>query len=429
VTKTKIGILCGGGPAPGMNSVIAAVTIEAVKFGWEVIGILDGFEHLIEGRTDQVMPLSIKDVSRIQQTGGTIIFTARANPAVRDETAADPEWRMHNCLRALQELELSALVSIGGEDTAYSTTRLAYAAGGKIRVAHIPKTIDNDLPLPHGMPTFGFETARHVGVNLLTNLMTDAQATKRWFIVGAMGRAAGHLALGITKAAGATLAVIAEEFPPEEPIRLRHVIDIVECSMLKRIVAGRPYGVAVLAEGIGLRLPEDDLVAAMPDVERDEHGHIRLAELNLNRVVVKLLKERFKARGENITFVSKNIGYELRSAPPIPFDIDYTRSLGWGAVNYLRELLASGSDEIGAMITMQEGNLVPMPFGSFTDPDTGKIRVRRVDIDGTTYRVAREYMIRLEPEDIADPSRLKALSAAAKMTPAAFEDRYGYLVK
>lgn len=424
----RLGILCGGGPAPGMNSVISAVTIEAINSGWEVVGILDGFEHLIEGRTDQVMDLTIGGVSRIHPSGGTILYTSRANPTVLDESAEDPGWRLHACLDALTELGIDALVSIGGEDTAYSATRLAQEAGGRIKVAHVPKTIDNDLPLPDHMPTFGFETARHVGVNLVTNLMTDAQATKRWFIVVAMGRSAGHLALGITKAAGATIAVIGEEFPPGEEISLRHLVDIVECSMLKRIAHGRPFGLAIIAEGIGLRLPQAELAVAAPDLERDEHGHVRLTDLNLHRVVVKLLKERFKARGQRASLVAKNIGYELRSAPPIPFDIDYTKDLGWGAVNYLRELMEAGSDDVGAMITLQEGNLVPMPFGSFTDPATGKIKVRTVDTSGTAYRVAREYMIRLEREDIENEGRLSAIAEAAKMTSDEFRERYGYLV-
>src|SRR5918999_1746729 len=251
--RRRLGILCGGGPAPGMNSVISAATIEAVNSGWEVIGIEDGFEHLIEGSIEHVRHLAIPDVSRIHFMGGSVLFTSRANPTTRDDSAEDPEWRMHNAVRALGELGLDALVTIGGDDTAFSASQLARAAGGRLKLAHVPKTIDNDLPLPGGMPTFGFQTARHVGVDLVSNLMTDAMTTKRWFVVVAMGRSAGHLALGIGKAAGATVTVIAEEFPGDQPIRLEHLVDIVEGSMLKRIAHGRPFGVAVLSEGLGLR--------------------------------------------------------------------------------------------------------------------------------------------------------------------------------
>jgi ATP-dependent phosphofructokinase / diphosphate-dependent phosphofructokinase len=426
--RRKLGILCGGGPAPGINSVISAATIEAVNSGWEVIGILDGFSHLIEGSTEQVVPLTITDVSRIHVLGGSILFTSRANPTVRDEDAEDPDWRMHNCLKALDGLGVNALVTIGGDDTAYSASRLAEAAGRAIPVAHVPKTIDDDLPLPRGIPTFGFETARAVGVELVGNLMTDAMTTKRWFFVLAMGRSAGHLAVGIGKASGATDTVIAEEFPKDVPIRLEHLVDIIETTMLKRISHGRPFGVAILSEGIALRLDQKDLHTAMPDVEIDEHGHIRLGELNLDGVLADMVKGRFKERGQKVTITPKNIGYELRCAAPIPFDIEYTKDLGCSAVEYLRQLEREGRDEAGAMITMQEGELVALPFGSFADPTTGRPQVREVNVESWTYRVAREYMIRLKEEDLEDPAKLEPIARAAQMTPAEFRGRYGYLV-
>ncbi|HWO69613.1 MAG TPA: 6-phosphofructokinase, partial [Actinomycetota bacterium] len=237
--RVRLGILCGGGPAPGINSVISAATIEAVNSGWEVVGILDGFQHLIEGSTEHVQPLTIREVSRIHLLGGSILYTSRANPTVRDPEAPDPDWRMRNCLRALGELGIGALVTIGGDDTAYSASKLAEAAGGRLKVAHVPKTIDNDLPLPGGVPTFGFETARHVGVQIVNNLMTDAMTTKRWYFVVAMGRSAGHLALGVGKGAGATLTLIPEEFPEDRPLRLEELVDILDAALLKRIAHGR----------------------------------------------------------------------------------------------------------------------------------------------------------------------------------------------
>jgi len=407
-----------------MNSVISAATIEARNSGWDVVGIMDGFQHLIEGRAE-ARPLSITDVSRIHVLGGSVIRTSRANPTVREEGAADPEWRLHACLGSLEELGVGALVTIGGDDTAFSASRLAAAAGGGLRVAHVPKTIDNDLPLPGGVPTFGFETARSVGVGLVNNLMTDAITTRRWYLVVAMGRSAGHLALGIGKSAGATVTVIAEEFGRDGPVRLSRLVDIVETSMLKRIAHGRPFGVAVLAEGIGLRLPADELGAAMPEVERDEHGHVRLAELELDRLLARQVRDRFKERGQDVTVEGKNIGYELRCAPPIPFDIEYTRDLGYGAVDYLKR--AAGGGEPGGMITIQDGHMVPLPFGSFADPQTGRVRVRLVNVESSSYRVAREYMIRLDREDLQDPGKLAPIAQAAGLTPAAFRDRYGYL--
>jgi 6-phosphofructokinase 1 len=329
---------------------------------------------------------------------------------------------------ALRELGVTALVTIGGDDTAYSASKVAEAAEGAVRVAHVPKTIDDDLPLPGGIPTFGFETARAVGVELVNNLMTDAMTTRRWFFVLAMGRSAGHLAVGIGKAAGATLTVIAEEFPKNRPIRLRHLVDIIDAAMLKRIAHGRAFGVAILSEGLALRLAEEDLHTALPDIEMDEHGHIRLGELDLDGVLVDEVKERFRKRGQKVTIVGKNIGYELRCAPPIPFDIEYTRDLGYGAIDYLRTLMRDGGDELGAMITIQDQHMVPLPFGSFTDPETGRTRVREVNLASGSYRVATEYMIRLEREDLEDPAKLEPIAAAAKMTSEDFIRLYGYLV-
>jgi ATP-dependent phosphofructokinase / diphosphate-dependent phosphofructokinase len=400
-----------------------------VNTGWDVVGILDGFSHLIQGETTHVNPLGITDVSRIHVQGGSMLFTSRANPTVRDEDADDPGWRMTNTLQALQELGIDSLVTIGGDDTAFSASKVAEAAGGSIRVAHVPKTIDDDLPLPRGIPTFGFETARHMGVRLVNNLMTDAMTTRRWFFVVAMGRSAGHLAVGIGKAAGATLTVIAEEFPSDEPIRLEHLVDLVETAIIKRIAHRRPFGVVIFSEGIALRLAEEDLQKAMPDIETDEHGHIRLGELNLDGVLADLVKTRFRERGQKLTITPKNIGYELRCSPPIPFDIEYTRDLGYGAVDYLRELYRSGAADPGAMITIQEGQMVPLPFGSFTDPETGRPRIREVNIRSGTYRVATEYMIRLEQEDLDDPEKLRVIADAAGMTSDAFRNRYAYLVE
>jgi 6-phosphofructokinase 1 len=408
-----------------MNSVISAATIEAVKSGWDVVGIMDGFEHLIAGQTSEVQPLSVSDVARIHVQGGSVLRTSRANPTVRTPGAADPDWRMHACLESLRTLGIGALVTIGGDDTASSANRLAEAAAGALPVAHVPKTIDNDLPLPGGAATFGYETARSVGVELVNNLITDAMTTRRWYLVVAMGRSAGHLALGIGKAAGATLTLIAEEFPPDEPIRLSRLTDILETAMLKRIADGQPYGVAVLAEGLGLRLPQEELAAAMPEIERDQHGNIRLAELELDRLLARQVRKRFAARGDKITVEGKNIGYELRCAAPIPFDIEYTRDLGYGAVCYLKQALRDGGP--GGMITIQDGHVVPLPFGSFSDPDTGRVRIRAVNVASNSYQVAREYMIRLEAEDVSTPTRLGAIARASGLTPEAFRFRYGYL--
>ena len=417
----RLGILVGGGPAPGINSVISAATIKAITSGLEVIGIYDGFEHLMKGRTDMVRQLTIPDVSRIHFDGGSILRTSRANPT---KTQQDLE----NTVKALKELGIRYLVTIGGDDTAFSASEVVKAAGGAIRVAHVPKTIDNDLPLPGGMPTFGFETARHVGTELVRNLMEDSRTTNRWYFVVAMGRKAGHLALGIGKAAGATITVIGEEFPKER-ITLAEVCDVLEGAILKRRVLGRKDGVAVIAEGIGEKIDPEEL-AQIPgvEVERDPHGHIRLGEIPLATILKREIQRRFKERGEKMTIVDVTLGYELRCAPPIPFDIDYTRTLGYGAVKFLLSEPKDDKVKQGGMVCLVGGRLEILPFDELRDPVTGRTKVRMVDINSEHYRVAREYMIRLEREDLENPEMLAKLADAAKMTPEEFKKKFAHVV-
>ncbi|MBI5198765.1 MAG: 6-phosphofructokinase [Nitrospirae bacterium] len=410
--KELLAILVGGGPAPGINGVISAATIEAINEGRDVIGILDGFKWLSEGKTDRVIPLTIDEVSRIHSTGGSILRTSRENPT------KDPK-KMENVISALNALKVKYLLTIGGDDTSYSASIVEREAKGKIFVAHVPKTIDNDLPLPGGMPTFGFETARHLGVRLAQNLMEDAKSTGRWYFVVAMGRSAGHLALGIGKAAGATLTIIAEEFT-EASISLRKVCDILEGAIIKRLTTGRDHGVAIIAEGIAERLDPEE-IDELKDVERDEHGHIRLSEIPLGKILEDKVKDSLTRRGIKVAIVDKDIGYELRAAQPIPFDAEYTRNLGYGGVRFLLE---GGS---GVMIAFNEGNLTPIPFKEMLDPVTGRTKVRLVDIKSESYKVGRNYMIRLEKEDFSD-NAVKVLAHAGKLKPEEFRKRFGYLV-
>jgi 6-phosphofructokinase 1 len=411
--KKVLAIIVGGGPAPGINAVISAAAIEAINEGFDVLGVQDGFKWLIREDSSHVRPLRIEDVSRIHLQGGSVLGTARDNPT-RSEKAT------RAVVETLRGLGVTHLVTIGGDDTALSSSFVAERSGHEIKVVHVPKTIDNDLPLPSHIPTFGYQTARHVGVELVQNLMEDARSTKRWFAVVAMGRKAGFLALGIGKAAGATLTVIGEEFTDRETVAFSDICDIVEGAIIKRRAAGREFGVAVLAEGLIDKLDPAEL-AELQDVERDEHGHIRFAEVDLARRVKVEVQGRLSARGLRVTITNKNIGYELRCADPIPFDAAYCRDLGYAAVRFL---LAGGSD---AMVSVQGGRMVPIAFSDIREPGTGRTRVRMVNTDSEGYRVAREYMIRLEPEDFADDTSVEKLALAGNMTPAQFRDRFGYL--
>jgi 6-phosphofructokinase len=403
------GLLVGGGPAPGINGVIGAAATVAHRSGARVIGCLYGFKWLMQGDTAHVRELREDDVASIHLLGGSILHTSRANPTKKDEDLA-------KVVGALDALGVDHLITIGGDDTAYSARRVAETAGGRVRVVHVPKTIDNDLPLPEGIPTFGYETARELATTVIENLIEDCRTTGRWFFVVLMGRKSGSLALGAGKAAGAPITLIPEEFP-EGPIRLGDVVRTIEGAVVKRRAQGRDDGVVVVAEGIAERLDPDDL-EMLKDVARDEHGHIRLAEVPLGRVLRNAVSEALAARGIRIATGEKDVGYELRCGKPGAFDRDYTRDLGAGAV----QALFDGQRDV--MITRQEGRIVPVPFAELMDPDTGRTRVRMVDVSSDWFRRARALQTRVERSDLDDPQRLAALAAAGKLPVEEARRRY-----
>ena len=409
----RLAILVGGGPAPGINSVISSATIRARLEGLDVVGIQNGFRWIMQDDISHTRPLTIENVSRIHYDGGSVLGTSRANPTKSPAL-------LENVINSLLRLNVSQLITIGGDDTAFSAMTIEQHAAGRIRVVHVPKTIDNDLDLPAHIPTFGYETARHHGVNIVRTLMVDAQTTSRWYFVIAMGRTAGHLALGIAKAAGATLAIVPEEFP--RPVKLATIVDTLAGAIIKRLSAGREDGVAVIAEGVTLDLDPNDL-AALAEVERDAHGHIRLAEVNLGDILKARVSDRLKAVGISLTIAPKNIGYELRCVDPIPFDIEYTRDLGYCAAKYL---VAGGN---AVMVSLQNGEFVPVPFATMINPETGKTRVRRVNVHSAHYTIARRFMIRLRRDDFSDPHELSRLAATAGLSPEEFSTEFSHVVE
>jgi ATP-dependent phosphofructokinase / diphosphate-dependent phosphofructokinase len=411
--KKTLAILVGGGPAPGINGVIRSVTIEAINSGLNVIGIYDGFEYLSKGDSSHTTELRIEDVSRIHYSGGSILHTSRVNPAKSREM-------LDATIKALTQLSVDYLVTIGGDDTATSAHKIDELAAGQIQVAHVPKTIDNDLPLPGNMPTFGYQTARDFGFHIVQSLMVDASTTRRWYYVVTMGRKAGHLALGIGKAAGATLTIIGEEFR-DTTVSFETICDILEASIIKRMAQGSNYGIAVLAEGIITRIDSEELKNhPYVNLEKDLHGNIRLSEIDIGRITKDEVRRRLRERGLNVTIVNKDIGYELRCAAPIPYDCEYTQDLGYAAVRYL---LTGNS---GAIVTVDKGQLIPIQFRDIINSD-GRINTREVDVDSDSYQVARKYMIRLEKNDFDELKNIARLALIGNMKTEEFIDKFRYL--
>jgi 6-phosphofructokinase 1 len=426
--QKRLGIIVGGGPAPGINAVIGAATIEAINCGFEVIGCYDGYRWLASEEFDaeqHTVPLEIAMVARIHFDGGSVLRTSRTSllDAARlkeHRMVAPDQQKIERVLRNFRKLGLTHLLTIGGDDTALSARFVCDSSESDLRLVHVPKTIDNDLPLPQDVSTFGFPSARYHGTQLVKNLMRDSHTTGRWYLCETMGRSAGWLALYIGLAAGATLTLIPEEF--EAKTKLQYICDVVEGAILKRALRGRPDGVAIIAEGLAYRLGDLEELGRLlgREVPTDAAGHPRLSEVDLVRLMKQELEGRFAARGQKINLIDHELGYELRSADPTPRDMAYCRSLGYHSVH----LLQKEGVAPGVMATIVNGNMHPVDLHDLIDPETNRMRVRQVDIRSDVYRVARAFMIRLERSDLEDPETLAQLAAAAHMKPEEFRQRY-----
>ena len=407
----KIGIIAAGGPAPGINGVISSATIEARNRGRKVVGILDGFKWISAGDTSKTVDLDIRNTSRIHTDGGSVIGISRKSPLADEESFA-------NTVSSIGKLGIGGLITIGGDGTMFLARTLHEHFGGKVKIAHVPKTIDNNIALPDYIPTFGFETARDVGAKIINHIMEEAKTTGRWFVVITMGRRTGHLALGIGQSSGATITVIPEEFR-EKKVSLAKVIAILEGSVIKRMSMGREYGVAVMAEGMLDKINPGDLGI----MDRDNMGRIRYLDTNFGHLLKETLGEKLSEKGVGAEIVHKRIGYELRSADPIPFDVDYTRKLGYCAVKYL----LGGGD--GALVYLKRGRMQATPFSRLVDRKTNSMKVRYVDTNTEAYEVSQKYMIKITPEDLENAGKLRNLSRHTSLTSGKFREYFSKIFR
>ena len=402
-TTTSSPSSCGGGPAPGINSVIGSATIRARSPASRCVGIHDGFQWLMQGDIDHV---GAADDRRRQPH-------PLPRRLVHRDLAREPDAKAEHLGEHLVSLapasDVDKLITIGGDDTAFSATKLERAvAEGRLRVVHVPKTIDNDLDLPADVDTFGYQTARHVGVEIVKNLMVDAKTTVALVLHrrdGTQGRPprARHRQ-GRRRHAHAHPRGVPRGADP----RSRPIVDTL-VGRDRQAPAPRPAR-RRRRDRRGPRRAhraEEDLTGSH-DVERDAHGHIRIAEVNFGEILkARRAGAARRASGSRRTIVAKNIGYELRCADPIPFDMEYTRDLGYCAaqVPHRGRQRGDGLDPGGPFRAH--------PVRQIMDRETGRMRVRMVDIDIDRYTIARRYMLRLRRDDFDDPNELAKFAAAA----------------
>ncbi len=366
--SNNIAIVVSGGPAPGINAVISAAALEAINLGFRPYGSQHGFIGLMNG---ELRELEEEEVARIYNIGGSILGTSRFNPLHLEEDKKKLE-------QSLKQHNIERLVIIGGEGSATVSYHLSKAFP-QLHIAHVPKTIDNDLPLPNDQVTFGFETARSIGAQVVDTLITDAKTCERWYLVETMGRQAGFLTLGIALAAGATIALIPEEFS-DRMYSIDEVAERIAQCMQRRIERGKNYGVIMLAEGI-LDCVDPKSSEELQACPKDALGRITYSEIELGELLIPIIEKMVK---EKVTIKHKHLGYELRAARPIAPDVEYGRLLGFGAVHCLR-------GKPGAyMVTREKNSLRFPPLDQFVVDN--RIPGRTLNLDSHLYRMAQHFL-------------------------------------
>lgn len=355
----SIVILCAGGPAPGINTVIATVTKRFLSDGFRVLGLNYGYKTLFTAKQDFI-ELTYDLADRIFDKGGSYLKMSRYKPK-NEEFNSD----------FFEKQNVKLLVTIGGDDTASTANRISnFLAEKNIKIQniHVPKTIDNDLPLPDNIPTFGYHTAKNEGVRIGKTILEDARTSDGWFVVSAMGREAGHLAIGIGLACHYPMIIIPEMFFNTE-ITFDKIIKMIISSMIKRELMGINYGVAIISEGVFHYLSSSEINNCGITFTYDEHGHPELGNVSkahifnvLLQLELKKLKLKFRSRPEEV-------GYELRCIEPIAYDLKYCTNLGSGVKHLFDRgesqciVLSTANDEIKPLymkdIANEKGVIVP----------------------------------------------------------------------
>ena len=368
--KDAVIILCGGGPAPGMNSVSMSVAKTFITKGFRVIGLHGGYSGLFS-KNARTEDLTFAIADRYFNRGGSYLEMSRFKPT-------DKDFEENFNLTFFQENNVKLLVTVGGDDTASTANRIAKFLEAKnypIANIHVPKTIDNDLPLPAGSPTFGYQSAKEGGTVIGRAVYNDARTSANWFVVAAMGRSAGHLAFGIGSACHYPMIVIPEMFNKTE-ITVEKIVNLVVSSIIKRKIMGLDYGVAMISEGVFHSLSDEEIRNSGIHFTYDDHGHPELGKVSKANIFNELLENKLKELGLKVKSRPVEIGYEVRCQTPIAYDLVYCSELGMGVYKLFSE------GKTGCMVYIsQDGFVSPLYLKDLQDPTTGKIPPRLVNIE------------------------------------------------
>ncbi len=363
--KESVAILCGGGPAPGINSVISSVAMVFLRSGYRVIGIHEGYKGLLS-ETPKTVEIDFAMADEIHKHGGSALQMSRYKP--KDSEFSEKFFVDNNVV---------LLVTIGGDDTASTANRIyKYLRDNNVSIQniHVPKTIDNDLPLPAGIPTFGYESAKQEGVQITKTIYEDARTSGNWFVLSAMGREAGHLAFGIGSSIHLPMIIIPEMFEKTE-VTLDKIVNLIISAIIKRKITGVGYGVALVSEGVFHFMSDEEIKNSGINFTYDEHGHPELGNVSKAHIFNILLQQKLKELNVNVKSRPVELGYELRCVQPTAYDLNYCVLLGFG----VKKLFDEG--RTGCMVTADStGKVEPLYLDDVTD-ENGKVQPRLVDLE------------------------------------------------
>ncbi|MDX2286022.1 MAG: 6-phosphofructokinase [Bacteroidia bacterium] len=381
--QPSVAILCAGGPAPGINTVISTIAKVFLRDGYRVLGIHDGYKHLFDSKAE-VVDIDFHYADRIFPRGGSTLRMSRYKPKDHEFSV---DFFVENNVRLL--------VTIGGDDTASSANRLTkflLSQNVKIQNIHVPKTIDNDIPLPGRTPTFGFNSAKNEGVRIGNTVYEDARTSGNWFVVSIMGRSAGHLAFEVGTSCHFPMIIIPEMFN-QTPITLEGIVRLMVSSMLKRMVDGVQHGVVLISEGVFHFLDEEEIKNCGVSFTYDEHGHPELGNVSKAHIFNILVQRRLKELGIDIKSRPVELGYELRCCSPVAYDLTLCTLLGMG----VRKLYRMGLS--GCIVsTTSKADIQPVFLKDIED-EHGKIPPRPVDINSEIARMVFSDLHVLTPAD------------------------------